>query len=416
MTDPCEQLNKDWDKVRKPLNTAFKVFPKGINLVVDGMNDLSENAYESFNGVVNAINFITTEPLKPINELVDAVKTFVSTIIKVPSFFGIIQILLLPIFIRIKNVIDTVFFFLPNIPLSMVALLVGLVAIFVFLGHILGSFYSVGVVAFRSVNFISNWFVEPILGLFLSSVLPKVFIDVLGWATLALFAFIAVKMFVRIPVPCNCGDAPSSQLFVCQKDSEKGSENCKRIATENEKIANVLQRIKERGGRIVSKAEALLPELPVTGLPPLKVPKGIPRIPENDLFPALGLPKCGAQLDAIIADIEKAFEDARKEAERLAKEAEEAVSKAAAEAEAEAKRLAAETNRAAEKAAEETEKAAQTVAKETTKAAENVVNIFTPKPKKCIQRVCTKSKCVKRNFLGLCTKNKCLRTKCILYA
>lgn len=417
--DPCEQLNKDWDKIRKPLNDSFRVFPKGINIVVDGMNDLTTSAYDSFNQVVNAVNYITTEPLEPINELTDAVKTFVKTITKLPSLLGVVQILLLPLFIQIKNVLDTIFFFLPNIPLSMIALLVMLIAVFVFVGHILGSLYSVGLVAFRTVDLVSNWLVEPFLNLFLSN-LPQVFIDILGWATLALVSFVIIRLFVKIPVPCNCGEAPSGDLLVCQKDSERGSENCIRIQKENEKIAETLTRIKERGARIVSKAEGLFPELPLDLLPSLKVPKAIAKISEQDLFPELGLPKCGAQIEEMLREIEKTFEKAREEAERLAAEAEKATRDAAIQVKQEAERLAAAADKAAKDAANKTKQEAERIANEAEEAAKKaadttkkaIADVFV-KPKTCRQRICTKSKCVKRNFLGWCTKSNCIQTRCL---
>ena len=80
-----------------------------------------------------------------------------------------------------------------------------------------------------------------------------------GPTTVVNIFFLLVRTFVKIPVPCNCGKAPSSTLLICQKDSEEGSENCERIKAENKKIDETIQSMKERAGRIISKAETLLP-------------------------------------------------------------------------------------------------------------------------------------------------------------
>lgn len=367
-TDPCLEMNKIWEDTRKPLNEAFKAFPRAINTVTDGMDTIAATIYEVLNKFVEAINTITNDPLKVINSFTDSLFAATSSLkaLNTGSISGIIYIILLPTFVKISNFINKALFFLPDISLSTIILIVSIVVFILMFGHIIGSIYNFVLGTINILDFILSIVLKPFLGG--SASLKAGFF---AWFFFIVGIMAAAWFFVRIPVPCSCGDAPASHFLTCQAGSEKGSVQCNSIANQNKIMSEAYTRATGRIQRIAAKTRELIPPLPINEMPSLQVPDKIPKVPVVDIFKPLNLPPCLAQINDILkkadAEIKKIETDIEKTSEDFGKTIE----------------------NAGKNFVETSKEAAQNTATGITTTANSIADLFKPKPNPNTEKWCS---------------------------
>ena len=215
--------------------------------------------------------------------------------------------MILPFMYNVKQGIDSLFWFLPNVPIDWVVFVVAFLAFIFFAGQVVGSLFMFNTMAFNSVGFLVSNFAQPVFG-------TGMLANLGGWLLFGVLLWGLTLAFVRIPVPCYCGDAPSSTILVCQSGSEKDSDNCKNIALQNQRMSEATSKISSKLGDLASKAEALLPDLPLDRLPEIQLPKKIPHVPQVTLIPESKIPSCDIG-DAIKKGLDKVGKDIKHDAD-----------------------------------------------------------------------------------------------------